>query len=153
MFVEKVEKIFFETKKISKKIDEKVNEKWNFQIFEKFSGKIEKLSTLFLINVFFRWKIFRSKIFRYVFRSQIFQRFQKSYLENRAVNPTGGARARVPKCTLTNIFLERPSYRNASTTDSQSGRNRIAAPTTLLPRPVIQFNKRFCLFCLKTTPF
>ena len=47
----------------------------------------------------------------HVFRSQISQRFQKSHLENCAINSTGCAWTRVPKCTLTTFFLERPSSR------------------------------------------
>ena len=42
----------------------------------------------------------------HLFRSKISQRFQKSHLENCAINSTGGAWARVPKSTLTTFFGE-----------------------------------------------
>ena len=80
-------KIFFETKNNSKKQSSKSQfEKWKFQMFEnQNSEKIENVSTFFR-SKFFRWNIFLSKSCCYVFRSQIFPRFQKSYLENSGVN-------------------------------------------------------------------
>ena len=54
----------------------------NFEISE----KLRNFVNLFFDRNVFRRKIFRSKNVCYVFRSQVSQRFQKSYLENVLIN-------------------------------------------------------------------
>ena len=79
----------------------------------KFRKKFGKCSTF--CQLVFRLNIFSMKnnsieFFCYVFRSQIFQRFQKSHLENSTSNSTGCAWFRVSKCTNTIFFLESTSH-------------------------------------------
>ena len=79
-------------------------EKWKFWNFKKSSENFQNFVNFFFDRKFFRRTFFRQKFFGYVFRSEIFWRFQKSHLENCASNSAGGAQARVSKCTKTTFF-------------------------------------------------
>ena len=67
--------------------------------------KFPKILNLFFQNVFFQWFFFWSGFF--LCRSKIFQRFQKSYLENRA------SILKVPKIKIARLGLL--NYRNLVT--------------------------------------
>ena len=99
-FIFQLENRIFQVKILLEKIDfsiekMKISQKKKFFDFFKKNFHLEKKYCFF------------EKI---SYRSEIFQRFQKSHLENSTSNSTGCARIRVSKCTNTSFFLERPSF-------------------------------------------
>ena len=85
--------IFFLEKKSSKS----QLKKWNFRISEKKSDNFPKIWQNIFDEKKFRWKNIRRNFFGHVYRSQIFQRFQKSHLENYSSTITTFARGTVQK--------------------------------------------------------
>ena len=79
-------------------------EKWKFWNFEKSSENFQNFVNFFFDRIFFRRKIFRSKNFRYVFRSQICPRIQKSHLENYSMKTTLPKHQNLPECILYSFF-------------------------------------------------